>query len=193
MRVVRQATSGEPGDADNFSEFVKANLKLYELRHAAKLSTHAAANYTRNELATAIRKARRLRQSRPVTRTTPTLTRPLGLPVFAQQGPYQVNLLIAGWDVACGPSLYYLDYMGCLHKMSCAAHGYGGSFVLSLFDKAWRPGLSVDEAVGLCDAAIAEVRSRLVVAPPSYVIKVVDKDGARVLAERKSEEVVNTS
>jgi 20S proteasome subunit beta 4 len=65
--------------------------------------------------------------------------------------------------------------------------------VLSALDKAWRPALSVDEAVALADAGIAEIRSRLVVAPPNYVIKIVDKDGARVLAERTSAEVINTS
>ena len=80
-----------------------------------------------------------------------------------------------------------------MHKMSTAAHGYGGSFVLSLFDKAWRPGMSVEEALALADAAIAEVRCRLVVAPPNYIIKIVDKDGARVLAERVSAEVINSS
>lgn len=137
-----------------------------------------------------------------------------------------MNLLIAGWDATTGPSLYFMDYMASLHKMSCAAHGYGpwgasqsplqrvlltrahagGSFVLSLMDKSWQPGMSVEEAVALCDVAIAEarvssrcslvarsrcgaqVRSRLVVAPPSYLIKIVDKDGARVLCERKSAE-----
>lgn len=36
-----------------------------------------------------------------------------------------MNLLIAGWDAAAGPSLYFLDYLACLHKMSVAAHGYG--------------------------------------------------------------------
>lgn len=39
----------------------------------------------------------------------------------------------------------------------------------------------------------SQVRSRLVVAPPNYVMKIVDKDGARVLAERKSNEVDNSS
>lgn len=53
-----QATSGSPGDADNFSELIKANLKLYELRNSTRLTTRAAANYTRGELATALRKAR---------------------------------------------------------------------------------------------------------------------------------------
>ena len=117
----------------------------------------------------------------------------LSIPCLSSQNAYQVNLLLAGYDAAAGPSLYFLDYMGTQHKMSCAAHGYGGSFVLSLFDKAWRPGMSVEEAVAVCDAGIAEVRCRLVVAPPSYIIKIVDKDGARVLAERRSTEVVNTS
>ena len=65
--------------------------------------------------------------------------------------------------------------------------------MLSALDKAWRPALSVDEALALADASIAEVRSRLVVAPPNYVVKIVDKDGARVLAERVSAEVINTS
>ena len=55
------ATSGSPGDAENFSEFVKANLKLYELRNNAALTTHAAAHYTRGELATALRKVRTAR------------------------------------------------------------------------------------------------------------------------------------
>ena len=32
-------------------------------------------------------------------------------------------------------------------------------------------------------AGIEEVKSRLVVAPPKYIIKVIDKDGIRVLAE----------
>jgi 20S proteasome subunit beta 4 len=65
--------------------------------------------------------------------------------------------------------------------------------VLSLLDAAWQPSLSVEAALALADAGIAEIRSRLVVAPPSYVVKIVDKDGARVLAERRSTEVVNTS
>jgi 20S proteasome subunit beta 4 len=78
------------------------------------------------------------------------------------------------------------------HLARAAAHA-GGSFVLSLMDKAWRPGMSVEQCVALADAGIAEIRSRLVVAPPNYCIKIVDKDGARVLAERISQEVINTS
>lgn len=55
----------------------------------------------------------------------------------------------------------------------------GSYFALSLFDKMWHPDLSQDEAVAMMEAGIAEVKKRLVVAPPHYVMKVVDKDGVR--------------
>ena len=49
-------TAGEPGDRVHFSEFILANVRLYALRNDKKLSTRAVANFTRNELATALRK-----------------------------------------------------------------------------------------------------------------------------------------
>ena len=48
--------AGEPGDRVQFSEFIIANVRLYCLRNDRKLSTRAVANYTRQELATALRK-----------------------------------------------------------------------------------------------------------------------------------------
>ena len=69
----------------------------------------------------------------------------------------------------------------------------GASFVLSLMDKEWRPSMPLPEATVLAEKCIAEVRSRLVVAPPNFAIKIVDKDGARLLKEVKSTDVVNTS
>ena len=47
--------AGEPGDRVQFSEFIKANVRLYNLRNGRKLSTKATANYLRGELATALR------------------------------------------------------------------------------------------------------------------------------------------
>jgi len=51
--------SGEAGDRVNFTEFIIANTKLYELRNNTKLSTHAVAHLTRGELAKALRKVHR--------------------------------------------------------------------------------------------------------------------------------------
>lgn len=57
----------------------------------------------------------------------------------------------------------------------------GSYFTMSLFDKMWHPDVTVDEAVAMMEAGITEVKKRLVVAPPHYIIKVVDKDGIRVV------------
>lgn len=45
---------------------------------------------------------------------------------WGTQGPYNANLLVAGYDNG-EPSLYYIDYLSALHRMNCAAHGYGES------------------------------------------------------------------
>ena len=50
------AISGEAGSRVQFSEYIIANARLYALRNTSKLSTKALANYTRQELATALRK-----------------------------------------------------------------------------------------------------------------------------------------
>jgi 20S proteasome alpha/beta subunit len=47
--------AGEAGDRVNFSEYVIANVKLYALRNGTELNTKSVANYTRGELATALR------------------------------------------------------------------------------------------------------------------------------------------
>ncbi|KAJ3669905.1 hypothetical protein LUZ60_010229 [Juncus effusus] len=149
--------SGESGDRVQFTEYIQKNIHLYEHRNGISLSTHAAANFTRNELATALRK-----------------------------NPYSVNLLMAGYDKRTGPSLYYIDYIATLHKIEKGAFGYGSYFCLSLMDRHYRADMSVEEAVDLMDKCIAEIRTRLVIAPPNFVIKIVDKDGAREYAWRES-------
>eukprot|EP00850_Spirogloea_muscicola_P006059 SM000028S10153 [mRNA] locus=s28:589066:593681:- [translate_table: standard] len=100
--------------------------------------------------------------------------------------PYQTNLMLAGFDKDVGPSLYFLDYISTLHKIEKGAMGYGGFFVLSMMDKYYKKGMSLEDALALVDKCIEEIRSRLVVAPPNFIIKVVDKDGARFLGWRKS-------
>ena len=50
-----------------------------------------------------------------------------------------------------------------------------------MFDKSWRPDLTEAEALDMMLAGIAEVKQRLVVAPAHYMIKVIDKNGIRVV------------
>lgn len=148
------AISGEAGDRVNFTEYIAANVRLYSYRNGIDMSTKAVANLTRQELATALRKS-----------------------------PYHTNLLIAGWDEHTGPSLYWCDYLATMHSQNICGNGYGSYFVLSLFDKMWKKDLSQDEALEMMKKGIQEVKARLVTAPPRYIVKVIDKDGTRVVAE----------
>lgn len=97
-----------------------------------------------------------------------------------------VNIILAGYDKETGPSIYYIDYIASLHKLDKAAFGYGSYFALSMMDRHYRKDMTVEEAIELVDKCIIEIRSRLVVAPPNFLIKIVDKDGAWEYAWRQS-------
>ncbi|KZV56275.1 proteasome subunit beta type-2-A [Dorcoceras hygrometricum] len=73
-----------------------------------------------------------------------------------------------------------------LRKLDKAAFGYGAYFALSTMDRHYRRDMTVEEAIDLVDKCILETRTRLVVAPPNFVIKIIDKDGAREYAWRSS-------
>jgi 20S proteasome subunit beta 4 len=128
------------------------NLNLYRLKNGRELTTRAAANWTRNELAKALR-----------------------------SGPYQVNGLFAGFDEQNGPELFFLDYLATMHKVNSSGHGYGGMFSLSLFDKHWVPNMSKQQSLQLVRKCVAEIQERLVVAPEKFLVKFVGKDGIEQL------------
>lgn len=118
----------------------RPQVRLYALRNGAQLSTKAVANFTRGELATALRKvggprwagwgrggwqrgasavgARRVPTS-PAPHTSPSLLS------VTSQSPYQTNLLMAGYDEGSGPALYWCDYLATLHAMNICGTGYG--------------------------------------------------------------------
>ena len=80
--------------------YISKNINLYEISNeGTKLSTHAQANFARGELAAALRR-----------------------------GPYQVNVLLGGYDEGKGGSLYTMDYLGSLHKVNHGAQGYAQYF-----------------------------------------------------------------
>ncbi|KAA8497141.1 Proteasome subunit beta type-2-B [Porphyridium purpureum] len=146
--------AGEPGDVAQFTEYVQKNVHLYQLRTGVSQSTRAIANFTRNELAKSLRK-----------------------------NPYSVNLLLGGYDQHDGPEVFYLDYLGTLHKMPFSAQGYCAYFILATLDRYYKPNMSEQEALEVMRKAIDEVRIRFLIKQPDFLIKVVDKNGIRTVSK----------
>ncbi|KAJ7593724.1 20S proteasome subunit [Mycena floridula] len=146
------AYSGEPGDTVQFAEFIERNVRLYQIRNNYALRPSAAASWIRRSLAQSIRSRK----------------------------PYNVNLLLGGYDTATStPHLYWMDYFGTLTEVPFAAHGYGAYFSLSLLDRYHDPEASLEEGLATLKRCIDETSKRLVGSSLTYKVKVVDKDGVR--------------
>jgi 20S proteasome subunit beta 4 len=145
--------AGEQGDRVAFCEYVQKNIQLYEVRYGFSLNTNAAANFIRTNMAQALRRS-----------------------------PYQVNLLLGGYDRTDGPSLYFVDYMGSMHKMEFGVHGYASYFITSVLDKNYRKDMNLEEAVALANSCIDELRKRFAIRVGKFIFKVVSADGIKVLA-----------
>lgn len=143
---------GECGDRTHFAEHIQKNMVLYALRNDEQLSTPKAAAFIRSEMARALR-----------------------------ESPYQANSLIAGYDAKTGPSLYFMDYLAALAKVNFGAQGYASYFCLSIFDRHWRPDLTEAEALAILQLCMDEMAKRFIVAAPEYFVKIVDRNGVRVL------------
>ncbi|KAI0694143.1 N-terminal nucleophile aminohydrolase [Cytidiella melzeri] len=148
------AYSGEPGDTVQFAEYIERNIRLYQIRNTYGLRPQSAASWIRRALAESLR----------------------------SRHPYSVNLLLGGYDTSSyTPHLYWVDYLGTLVEVPFAAHGYGSYFALSLLDRYHDPEATLEEGLATLKRCIDEVSKRLVVSPGKYLVKVVDKDGTRVV------------
>ncbi|KAN0027427.1 hypothetical protein ACTFIV_000719 [Dictyostelium citrinum] len=147
-------SAGEPGDRVQFTEYISKNIKLYSLRNSYPMSTPAAANYIRNELANSIR-----------------------------SHPYSINLILAGYDKEVeegGTSLYYMDYLGSLQKLNFGCHGYASYFLLGLLDRHHKCDLSLEEGINLMHLCATELKTRFLVSG-KYTLKFVSAEGIKVL------------
>ena len=141
---------GEAGDTVYFGEYIQKNVVLYRMRNGYALSPHAAANFTRNELAKSVR----------------------------SRSSYLVNLLLGGYDTRQDQShLYFMDYLGTMAAVPYAAHGYGSFFILGLLDHLYRPAMSREEAVELLTKCVQEIQKRFLINLPSFSYYVVSQDG----------------
>jgi 20S proteasome subunit beta 4 len=98
-----------------------------------------------------------------------------------RRGPYQTNLLIAGCDLDGSFTLYTLDYLASMAKVNYGAQGYASNFVLSIFDREWKPDLNMEEGIEIIKKCLHELKTRFLISQPNFLIKVVDKAGIRTI------------
>lgn len=147
------AFTGESGDTVQFTEYVQANIQLHTMReNDLELSPKAVASFVRNQLATLIRSRK----------------------------PYQVNVLLAGYDVKTDTAtLNWIDYLGTQAELPYGAHGYAAFYCSSLLDRHYRKDMKVEEGLELLDACLKELTTRMPIDFKGCYVKVVDKNGIR--------------
>ncbi|EEB09666.1 20S proteasome component beta 4 [Schizosaccharomyces japonicus yFS275] len=146
--------SGEAGDTTNFAEYIKANVALYTMRNDLVLGPDATASFTRKQLATSLRSRK----------------------------PYQVNILLAGYDKGeKKPKLYWMDYLASCVPVPYASHGYAMFYCMSTFDRYYRPDLSLEDAIHVMKLCFAEFKKRLPIDYKGFICKVIDENGIRTV------------
>lgn len=71
-----------------------------------------------------------------------------------------MKTLVFRWHVVCAQQVPY------------GAHGYGSNFTLSVMDRDYVKGLTLDEALAIIDKCIHELHTRFLIAQTNFVIKV---------------------
>lgn len=94
---------------------------------------------------------------------------------FLRKSPYNVNLIIGGYEEKKGPSLFFMDYLASIHELSRCAHGYAAHFTLGLLDRFYKQDLSEEEGLEIIHRCIHELETRFLVNRTGFVIKIVDK------------------
>jgi 20S proteasome subunit beta 4 len=98
-----------------------------------------------------------------------------------RKGPYQTNILLAGYDENAGTDLYWMDYLGNMSKVKFGAHGYAGAFISSVFDREYKENMTEEEGVEVIKKCIHELKSRFLISQPNFMVKVVSKDGIKTV------------
>lgn len=81
------------------------------------------------------------------------------VPLLLDMG-LSVGTMIAGWDEASGPALYYLDDDGTRLKGDRFSCGSGSTYAYGILDTEYRWDMSVEEAVELGKRAIFHATHR---------------------------------
>ena len=98
-----------------------------------------------------------------------------------RRGPFQVNVLMAGYDEGEGTKLYWMDYLGTLCRVTKGAHGYAAYFINSILDNHYKEGMSLEDGKACMRACVKELGTRFLIKQTNFIWKLVDKNGVKVI------------
>lgn len=67
--------------------------------------------------------------------------------------------------------------MATLTELPFAAHGYASYFVLSLMDRHYRKGISIEEGLSLLKMCLQELKTRFIVNLPEFSVRIIRGTG----------------
>ncbi|KAJ4454430.1 putative Proteasome subunit beta type-2-B [Paratrimastix pyriformis] len=143
---------GEPGDDQQCVQYLAKNIVLHSMRTGTPMTGNAAAHFVRRTLADGLR-----------------------------EHPYNVNLIMGSVDREQA-GLYFLDYTGSLAEVKFCAHGYGSFFILGLLDSLYHDDVTLEQGIIMIRKCLAEIKRRLLIQTPAFCVKVITKDGIRLLS-----------
>ena len=81
-----------------------------------------------------------------------------------RKGPYNVNLLIGGYDeTEKRAKLYWMDYLGTLQQVNKGAQGYAGYFVNSVLDQHFTKDMNLEQGIAAIKDCIKELGIRFMI------------------------------
>ena len=99
-----------------------------------------------------------------------------------RKGPYNVNLLIGGYDEGeKRAKLYWMDYLGTLQQVNKGAQGYAGYFVNSVLDQHFTKDMTLEQGIAAVKDCIKELRVRFMINQHNFIGKVATKDGIKLI------------
>ncbi len=153
-------TAGSVADAQKIVELMKAEARLYQLRHGRRISARAIANVTSHVLHSSLKAFR----------------------------PYLVQLIIGGFNQD-EPSLYNLDPSGSIIEEDYTATGSGSPTAYGVLEAEYEEDMSLDDAIEVAVRAVHSALERDTGTGEGVtVVTITREEGYRELPEEDVEE-----
>lgn len=165
----------DAGDRAVFMDYVQKNMHLHEYRTGTRLNTPATAAWIRRSLADYLRSRTPFRVNLLLGGVDPSGTR-----TKEREREREDELFFFFAHSSSPASLYYMDYLASANPVDYAAQGYAGYMAPAVLDKYWKPDMTLAEGMDVLNKVIAQLKTRLVFSQPTFLIKVVTKDGIQV-------------